>query len=240
MTQKENHRSGGKNPLSAMPTGLADVDAATITCFVETCHDIARRGLMRCSSGNFSLRLGADLLLVTATRSWLERITPQDIALCRITDGQRIGGAKPTVELSFHAGIMRARPDINVVLHFQTPCATTMACRRGHETINYNVIPEIPFYIGPVAAIPYLPPGSAELAAAVIDAMRNHDLGVMANHGQVTVARDADHAIQNALFFELACEIILRNGPQLAPLAADAAHELHAARATPTQVSHCT
>jgi len=34
---------------------------------------------------------------------------------------------------------------------------------------------------------------------------------VMRNHGQVTVARDVDHAVQNAVFFELACEIILRS-----------------------------
>ncbi len=63
--------------------------------------------------------------------------------------------------------------------------------------------------------------------------MCDHDLGVMANHGQVTVARDFDHAIQNAVFFELACEIILRNGPQTAPLSGEAVRALFALRETP-------
>jgi ribulose-5-phosphate 4-epimerase/fuculose-1-phosphate aldolase len=94
-------------------------------------------------------------------------------------------------------------------MHFQTPCATALACQE-REHISYFVIPEIPFYVGPVARIPYLAPGSQELARAVIAAMLTHDMVVMGNHGQVTVARDVDHAIQNALFFELACEIILR------------------------------
>jgi ribulose-5-phosphate 4-epimerase/fuculose-1-phosphate aldolase len=40
----------------------------------------------------------------------------------------------------------------------------------------------------------------------------------MDHHGLVTVARDADHAIQNAVFFELACEIILRSGNKAVPL----------------------
>ncbi len=84
---------------------------------------------MRCSSGNLSLRFGEDRLLATATRSWLERITPADVALCRISDGERLGGARPTVEIGFHAGILRERPEMNVVLHFQTPCATALACR---------------------------------------------------------------------------------------------------------------
>jgi ribulose-5-phosphate 4-epimerase/fuculose-1-phosphate aldolase len=104
-------------------------------------------------------------------------------------------------------------------MHFQTPCATALACRNV-ENINYFVIPEIPFYVGPVARVPYLPPGSRELALAVTEAMRHHDLVVMGNHGQVTVARDVDHAIQNAVFFELASDIILHSGEALAPLPA--------------------
>ena len=59
---------------------------------------------------------------------------------------------------------------------------------------------------------------SKELARAVIDAMRKHDLVVMGNHGQVTVARDVNHAIQNAMFFELASEIILHSGDGAVPL----------------------
>ena len=102
-------------------------------------------------------------------------------------------------------------------MHFQTPCATALACQAS-DNINYNVIPEIPFYIGPVARIPYVLPGSKELAQAVTDAMREHDMVVMGNHGQVTVACDADHAIQNAEFFELASDIILRSGNRVTPL----------------------
>ncbi len=48
--------------------------------------------------------------------------------------------------------------------------------------------------------------------------MRSHDMVVMGNHGQVTVANDVDHAVQNAMFFELACEIVLRSRDDLVPL----------------------
>jgi ribulose-5-phosphate 4-epimerase/fuculose-1-phosphate aldolase len=56
--------------------------------------------------------------------------------------------------------------------------------------------------------------------------MRKHDLVVMGNHGQVTVARDMDHAIQNAMFFELASEIILRSGDNVVPLPENEVHAL--------------
>lgn len=196
---------------------MKDVAKEAVDGFVRACQQAAGCGLMRCSSGNLSMRVDGDRLLVKASRSWMARVVPEDISLCTIADGSLLEGRKPSVEIGFHAGILRTRPDVNIVMHFQTPCATALACRKA-ENINYFVIPEIPFYVGHIARVPYLPPGSRELAQAVTEAMRSHDMVVMGNHGQVTVANDVDHAVQNAMFFELACEIVLRSRDDLVPL----------------------
>lgn len=198
--------------------------------FVAACREADARGLLRCSSGNLSWRVGDGRMLVTRTRSWLGRLTSADVAVCAIADGASLNGVQPTVEVRFHAGILRSRPDVNVVLHYQSPCATALACRKPAR-VNFNVIPEIPFYIGPVGRVPYLPPGSPELADAVVAALMSHDLALMANHGQVTVAKDFDHALQNAAFFELACEIVLRLGRQAKPLSSRAVQRLRSAGA---------
>ena len=186
--------------------------------FLQACHKAARQGLMRCSSGNLSRRLDDARLLATASRSWMENVSADQVTICRIADGSVIHGPKPTVEIGFHADILRVRPDVNVVMHFQTPYATTLACQEPAD-VNFFVIPEIPFYIGHIARVPYLTPGSAELADAVAGAMRDHDMVLMGNHGLVTVAADYDHAIQNAVFFELASEIIMHGGEAIRPLA---------------------
>jgi ribulose-5-phosphate 4-epimerase/fuculose-1-phosphate aldolase len=185
---------------------------------------------MRCSSGNLSWRVDAEHMLVTATRSWASRLTAGDVVLMRIADGAVLEGREPTIEVAFHAGILRARSDIDVVMHFQTTYATMLACQDAAR-INYFVIPEIPVYIGPIGHVPFLTPGSQELAEAVIEAMGDHDLAIMANHGQVTVARDLDGAIQNAEFFELACRTIVQSGDAIRPLAPDAVRALLAMRA---------
>ena len=208
---------------------MTGVSEHTLKEFVDTCRETGRRGLVRCSSGNMSCRLDEQRFLATASRSWMESLSEDEVAVCRIADGEVIEGPKPTVEVEFHAGILRTRPDINVVLHFQTTYATALACR-ATENINYFVIPEIPFYIGPVAGVPYLTPGSAKLAEAVTEAMRDHDMAVMANHGQVTVAKDYACAIQNAEFFELACQIIVLNGNAIAPLPESATKHLAESR----------
>jgi ribulose-5-phosphate 4-epimerase/fuculose-1-phosphate aldolase len=188
-----------------------------INNFIQACRQAARCGLMRCSSGNMSLRLDEERMLATATRSWMENISPAQVSVCRIEDGALLEGAKPTVEIGFHAGILRTRPEVNVVLHFQTPHATALACQQD-GAVNYAVIPEIPYYIGPVARVPYYLPGSEALACAVTDAMQKHDLVVMRNHGIVTVAEDYAHVIQKAEFFELACSIITHSAGALSPL----------------------
>ncbi len=193
--------------------------------FVEACHDTARRGLVRCSSGNMSLRLDSNRMLITASRSWMGNLSADGVCVCRISDGTPVDEKQPSVEKGFHAGILRCRPDVNVVLHFQTPCGTALASRDA-ENVNYFVIPEVPFYIGPVARVLYSQPGSEELAEAVTDAMRTHDMVTIVNHGQVTAADSFAHAIQNASFFELACEIILHGGDELTPLSREEAQYL--------------
>ena len=43
---------------------------------------------------------------------------------------------------------------------------------RDLEKINFFVVPEIPFYIGPIGIVPYIMPGTRELADAVTSAMK--------------------------------------------------------------------
>ncbi|OQY46637.1 MAG: hypothetical protein B6242_07200 [Anaerolineaceae bacterium 4572_78] len=186
--------------------------------FVIACQRIAGNGLVCCSSGNLSWRVDNKHMLVSSTRTWLGRITIDQVAICRIDDGVALNEVVPTSEIHFHTGILKKRSDVNIVLHFQTPFATALACRKKDKPINYAVISEISFYIGKIAEVPYLPPGSMELADAVTNAATNCDLVMMRNHGQVVVGKTFDEVIQNARFFELACSIIVRMGNNVKPI----------------------
>ncbi|HHT9109484.1 MAG TPA: class II aldolase/adducin family protein [Candidatus Wunengus sp. YC63] len=189
--------------------------------FVAGCHRVASYGLVRSSSGNLSWRVNEEYMLITATRSWMGELTREQIAICRISDGSVLNEKKPSAENGFHFGILRERSDVNVVLHFQSPYATAVACS-GRDYNNFSVIPEIPYYLGHVAIVSYLNPGSNELAREVVSSMKEHDLVILKNHGQVTVGKNFDEVIQKATFFELACEIILQAGDKVQFLSQDA------------------
>ena len=180
-----------------------------IEYFVTQVRRYGEAGLMLCSSGNLSWRVG-EKALVSGTGSWLPVLTGERVAVCDVVSGLSENGVRPSMESVFHLGVMRERADVNVVLHFQSEYATVVACMK-EKPESFNVTLEVPYHVGEIAVIPYYCPGSPELAQAVIDGMREHDAVLMSNHGQVVCGKDFDDVLQRALFFEMACRIIVQS-----------------------------
>jgi len=195
---------------------MVEISRDRIQAFIDGCRRVAAADLVRYSSGNMSWRVGGGLMLVTAKGAWLGELTPDDVAVCRIEDRASLNGKTPSVESGFHAGVFLARPDVDVVLHCQSPCATAIACGEPRD-YDFWILPEIPFYVGEPAFVDYMTPGSPELATAVIEALKDHDLVVLRNHGQVTVGWDFRDVVQKAGFFEMACDMLL-HGHDVRPI----------------------
>lgn len=188
-----------------------DISENIFQRFVAEAHRVGDAGLTVCSSGNLSWRQG-DLALVTGTGSWVPSLKQENVAVCNIADGKSLNGVKPSMEIGFHLGIMRERPDVNVVLHFQSPYATVVSCMK-EKPADFNVTAEVPCHVGSeIPVIPYLRPGSPELAAAVVEAFKDHNSVLLTNHGQVVCGKDFDQAFERAMFFEMACRIIVLTG----------------------------
>ena len=165
--------------------------------FLRQAHRVGDAGLTVCSSGNLSWRVG-DEVLVSGTGSWVPSLTKDKVAVCRLETGEILNGVKPSMESVFHLGVLRERPDVNVVLHFQSPYATAVACMEDTPK-DFNVTAEVPCHVGAeIPVIPYFRPGSKELAEAVIAAMKD--------------GKDFNQAFERAMFFEMACRIIVLSG----------------------------
>ena len=187
--------------------------ADKIERFVEMARRAGRERLMLCSSGNLSWRIAENEALLSGTGSWLPELTPDRVSRCRISDGGLVEGPRPSMESSFHLGVMRRRPEVNVVLHFQSEYATVVSCMKEKPT-SFNVTAEVPCYSGrEIPVISYYRPGSPELAVAVTDALARHDCALLCKHGQVVCGQSFEDAFQKAVFFEMACRIIVLAGP---------------------------
>ena len=179
--------------------------------FIAQARRYGAARLMLCSSGNLSWRIG-DRALVSGTGSWVPELVKEKVAVCSIADGVSLNGVKPSMESTFHLGILREREDVNVVLHFQSEYATAVACMKNKPS-NFNVTAEVPVHVGAeIPVVPYYRPGSPELAHAVVEAMRDHNSVLLTNHGQVVCGKDFDQVYERAMFFEMACRIIVQSG----------------------------
>lgn len=179
--------------------------------FINQAHRVGNAGLTLCSSGNISWRIG-DKALVSGTGSWVPNLTEEKVSICDIATGTPLNGVKPSMESTFHLGVLRSREDVNVVLHFQSKYATAVACMKN-KPVNFNVTAEVPCHVGKeIPIIPYFRPGSPELAKAVMEAMIDHNSVLLTNHGQVVCGKDFNQAFERATFFEMACQIIVLSG----------------------------
>ena len=185
--------------------------------FIAEAHRVGDAGLTVCSSGNISWRVGDEVLL-SGTGSWVPSLPKEKVAICKLETGEVLNGVKPSMECGFHLGVLRERPDVNVVLHFQSEYATAVACMKNKPT-NFNVTAEVPCHVGrEIPVIPYYRPGSPELAHAVVEAMKDHNSILLTNHGQVVCGSSFDQVFERAMFFEMACRIIVQSGGEYSVL----------------------
>ena len=150
------------------------------------------RGLNRGTSGNVSARCG-EAMLVTPTGVAPGRLGAEQMVLVRPDGSTPDGSLRPSSEWRMHQRILERRPDANAVVHCHSRHATILACaRREIPPVHYMVA------VGGGASVPLAPYatfGSAELAEAVVTALDGRSAALMANHGQITVARSLDAAL---------------------------------------------
>lgn len=193
--------------------------------FLRQAHRAGDARFMLCSSGNLSWRIG-DEALISGTGSWVPALTTDKVAICDIASGKSKNGVRPSMESTFHLGVMRERKDVNVVLHFQSEYATAIACRQQKPT-DFNVTAEIPCHVGSeIPIIPYYRPGSPELAQAVTQAMLHHNSILLSKHGQVVCGDNFDEVFERATFFEMACRIIVQSGGNYTTLTKEEINDL--------------
>lgn len=190
---------------------------------VAVAQRVGRSGLVVGTSGNISVRDGADLW-VSASGTRLGELTETEVLRTPLdpapaTDppahpyrGQR--GLRASMETPFHRAIYRSRPDVGAVLHFQSPWATVLSCAEEPD-LDLNFIPEVPAYVRGVGLVPYRSPGTEELAREIGEAaaVANRRILVLRNHGQIAFGPDLATTLRAAEFFEFAARVAGQGGP---------------------------
>jgi ribulose-5-phosphate 4-epimerase/fuculose-1-phosphate aldolase len=178
--------------------------------------DVVQSGLVTGSGGNLSARIpDEDAIWVTASGSWLGRLSRTTFVPVRISDGSpaTVGALpppqlEPTSEIALHLALYRARPDINAVIHLHPQTALLLDALGEHIRI---VTTDHAFYLRRVSTVPFRLPGSTEVAALTAAmAADGTDCLVLSQHGCVVVADTVELAHKRARNLEEAAELTYR------------------------------
>ena len=155
------------------------------------------RGLTHGSTGNISVRLNSDDILVTPTGSSFGRLDPNQIV--KVTkDGEFIGSSSPTKELPLHQAFYETRGmKSGAVVHLHSTHSVALSMLPG---INEdNVLPSYTPYsimlLGKVKLLPFFVPGDPAMGDAIKGLAGKRSAVLLANHGPVVSSKDLESSV---------------------------------------------
>tara|TARA_Y200000002_G_scaffold330586_1_gene295335 strand:+ start:197 stop:847 length:651 start_codon:yes stop_codon:yes gene_type:complete len=170
---------------------------------IEACNKISRLGLIKGSSGNLSLRIDTERYLLTSSGSSLEHLKDQDIVTMSI-DGKIISGENPSSEWMIHGDLYKERSDIRSIVHTHSKYVCVLACL-------HKELPPFHYMVAiaggeNIRCCPYELFGTKKLSNNVIEAMKNRNACLMANHGLVVGSSSLANSVYIAEEVESLCE----------------------------------
>jgi L-fuculose-phosphate aldolase len=176
---------------------------------ITTCLQLGALGLNQGTSGNISVRVGADAaegFLLTPTSLDYAAMEPADLVQVSANGGCS-GRRRPSSELPFHRAIMAARPDVRAIIHTHSTHATAVSClRRAIPALHYLVAL---FGGNDIRCAEYATFGTDELSANIVRALAGRRAALMANHGMIVIGDSLAHALSLAVEAEQLAKLYL-------------------------------
>lgn len=176
-------------------------DTRSRKAIIAQCIWMNSSGLNQGTSGNISVRSG-DHMLITPSAIAYEAIKPEMIAALPIEGeyGAYEGPLKPSTEWRFHLNIMKARPEVNAIVHTHSTYATTLAmCRKDIPACHYMVAA---FGGNNVRCSDYALYGTKALSDTALEALEGRTACLLANHGMIVLGENLDQAMWRAVELE--------------------------------------
>jgi len=184
---------------------------------IDLAHTIADYTI--CGEGNVSERQTEDTFLIKASGTSLHTLSEDDLTLCNTNGAQiELSHKKPSIEVLFHAWIMKHFPEINYIAHTHPPKTTQILCSPAvNDFATQRWFPDQIVRNGAISClVPYAPPGARLLEQIEIHVGNFVDyygyfpkLILLENHGIITASPYQKDCAAATLMCEKSAEIFI-------------------------------
>ncbi len=176
-------------------------ELSTRKALIHACQQMNALGINQGTSGNISVRHD-DMMLISPSATPYHQIEPEMVATMPIEGeyGSWTGPKKPSTEWRFHLDIMRARPEVNAIVHSHPTFATVLAIARMNiEACHYMIAA---FGGTDIRCAPYATFGTKALSVHAVEALKDRMGCLLANHGMIALGENLDKAMWRAVELE--------------------------------------
>jgi L-fuculose-phosphate aldolase len=191
------------------------VDESSLrNALVQAGRRLRAAGLVVATEGNLSIRLGEDRILVSPGGRRKDQLEAGDVVVAALAAGNRDSppSGRPSSDLAIHRAIYRARPELRAIAHAHPPAA--LALTLAGDLPDPSILPETALLLPRLPFVPYAPPGSERLAAAVASAFGSPDdiaglpgAVLLERHGAIGVGDTIDQAVDRLELVDLLCRV---------------------------------
>lgn len=174
---------------------------------IEAGRQMLGKGLTVETWGNLSLRdPDTGLIYLTPSAMPYDTIQESDVVVMTPDGAVAEGTRKPTVEAGMHLRILRARPEINAIIHTHPLYSLVFGVQ--HREIPPIIDEAAQVLGGTVRVADYALPGTEALAENAQKALGSRGMAcLLANHGAVCLGRDMDQAFRVGTVLEMTAHI---------------------------------
>jgi L-ribulose-5-phosphate 4-epimerase len=177
---------------------------------VETAQKLTEKGYLMATGGNLSVRIpgGNGAFAITPSNYDYMKMVPDDICILDLDLNVLEGERPPSVERELHAGVYKARKDVNAIVHTHQVHASALAIIGSPLPALFD---EQARFLGrAVEIIPYGPSGTGFLTKRVVKAVKsNNNAYIMKNHGVLCFGHYLERAAHNVEIVEKCAQAYL-------------------------------